>query len=64
LKFDVGLVALPKEYEGFARWFWKTQMIKQLGCIYMKSYSILKGKLHIKLCVFEDRMLVDDGGID
>jgi hypothetical protein len=35
---DVGQVALPKESEGFARWFWKTQMIKQLGCIYLKSY--------------------------
>jgi hypothetical protein len=62
-KFHVGLVAFPKESEGFARWFWKTQMIKQLGCIYMKSYWILERKLNIKLCVFEDSMLVDYGEI-
>lgn len=26
------------EFEGFTSWFWRTQVMEQLGCTYLKSY--------------------------
>jgi len=36
-----GCSSLWKEFEGFTSWFWRTQVMEQLGCTYLKSYWIL-----------------------